>query len=291
MSDQTPRVALLYTRIRTEERLLLDSFESLGAEAEPIDLRRQCLNPLESESWQNFDIAIDRCVSLTASQTLVPLIEAAGLRVVNSARAAANCADKVTTTSLLAQAGIPVPATRVCVGGDAAFEAIHEIGYPAVVKPSVGSWGRLVARVNDDDAAEALIEHRTTLGGPQQQVFYIQEHIAKPGRDLRVFVVGGEPIAAIARSSEHWVTNTARGAQATGLAISDELGELSVRAAEAMTTDICAVDFLECPERGLLVNEINHSLEFRNSIDTTGVDIPGLIAGHTLSLARTGSPA
>jgi len=289
--SEPARIALLHTRIRAEERLLLDAFEELGAEAEPIDLRRQRLDPVGLPAWERFDVALDRCVSLTTAQTFVPILEASGLRVVNPSSTTDACADKVRTTTLLAQAGITVPRTRVAVGADSALGAIRAIGYPAVVKPSVGSWGRLVARVNDDDAAEALIEHRTTLGGPQQHVFYVQEHIDKPGRDLRVFVIGDEPVAAIARSSEHWVTNTARGARAAGLEVSDELADLAVRSSRAVGADICAVDFLECPHRGLLVNEINHSLEFRNSIETTGVNIPRLIAEHTLRVAREGVPA
>ncbi|MFU8830008.1 MAG: lysine biosynthesis protein LysX, partial [Phycisphaerales bacterium] len=213
-----------------------------------------------------------------------------GIRCINSARTIEICSDKLRTTIELVRAGVPTPAVRVATNAESGLRAVEAIGYPAVLKPTVGSWGRLVARVNDRDAAEAVLEHRETLGSVQQSVFYVQEHINKPGRDIRVFVVGGEPIAAIVRTSEHWVTNTARGASAAGLAITDELGSICASAAAAVGADVVAVDVLEDPQRGLLINELNHSMEFRNSIQTTGVNIPELVARHVASIVE-GAPA
>lgn len=278
-------IALTYTRLRTEERLLLDAFEAAGIRVTPVDLRTVVFDPGHAGVFEGVDAVLDRCVSLTASLTSTRILEGLGVRCINSSQAIEACSDKLTTTIALVRRGVPTPDVRVGLGAESALGAVEAIGYPAVLKPTVGSWGRLVARVNDRDAAEAVIEHRETLGSAQQGVFYVQEHIAKPGRDIRVFVVGGEAIAAIGRSSEHWVTNTARGATATGLEVTRELGDLCVRAVRAVGADIAAVDVLECPERGLLVNEINHSMEFRNSILTTGVDIPGLVARHAARIA------
>ncbi len=283
-------IAMTYTRLRTEERLLLDAFEHLGIEVTPIDLRPIVFNPLDSGEggveWEDYDAVIDRSVSLTNTLTSVRMLEHLGLRCINPLAAIEVCSDKLATTLALVRAGVPTPAIRVATNAQSGLEAIEAIGYPAVIKPTVGSWGRLVARINDRDAAEAILEHREVLGSVQQGVFYIQEHIDKPDRDLRVFVVGGEPIAAIARSSDHWVTNTARGAVAQGVELTDELREISIRAAAATGADIVAVDLLECPERGLLVNELNHSMEFRNSTDTTGVNIPELVARHVVQIAE-----
>lgn len=284
------RIAMTYTRLRTEERLLLDAFESLGIEAEPIDLRTVVFDPADSGRWAGFDAVVDRSVSLTATLTAVRLIEGYGVRCINRLHAIETCSDKLATTIALERAGVPTPGVRVATSMESGLEAVEAIGYPAVLKPTIGSWGRLVARVNDRDAAEAVLEHRDTLGSTQQGVFYVQQHIDKPGRDIRVFVVGGEPIAAIVRHSRHWVTNTARGATAEGLAISPELGHVSRAAADAVGADIVAVDVLECPTRGLLVNELNHSMEFRNSIQTTGVDIPRRVADHVIAITE-GAPA
>jgi [lysine-biosynthesis-protein LysW]--L-2-aminoadipate ligase len=280
------RLAILHTRLRTEERLLADALEARGVVPELIDLRQVMFDIERPEQWPAFDVVLDRSVSLTASLTTTRVLEHFGVRCINPAEAIEICSDKLRTSMALVGAGIPTPRVTVATDAEAAMGAIESIGYPAVLKPTVGSWGRLLARVNDRDAAEAIVEHRATLGSVNHHVFYVQEHVDKPGRDIRVFVVGGEPIAAIVRTSAHWVTNTARGARASGLVIDAELGGLCRRAAACVNADVVAIDLLECPRRGYLVSELNHSMEFRNSIETSGVDIPGLVAAHAISIAR-----
>jgi [lysine-biosynthesis-protein LysW]--L-2-aminoadipate ligase len=153
------------------------------------------------------------------------------------------------------------------------------------MKPAIGSWGRLLARVNDRDAAEAILEHKVTLGSFHHGAFYIQEFVNKPGRDIRSFVAGDETICAIYRDSPHWITNTARGGAASNCPVTDELDELSKAAARAVGGGVVAIDLFES-ERGLLVNEVNYTMEFRNSIDTTGVDIPAKIVDYVLAVGR-----
>ncbi len=202
---------------------------------------------------------------------------------------AATCWDKLLTTAALAQAGVPQPQVRVAFTPEAALRAIEELGYPVVLKPVVGSWGRLLARINDRDAAEAILEHKETLGSYQHSIFYIQEFVRKPGRDIRAFVVGDETICAIYRSSEHWITNTARGGQASNCPVTPELDALcraTTRAVSGGDGAVVAIDVLEDPDRGLLVNEVNHTMEFRNSIHTTGVDIPGRVARYVMEVGR-----
>lgn len=283
------RIAITHTRVRTEERLLADALAARGIEAELIDLREVVFDLRSPERWTELDVVLDRCVSLTSSLTAVPILERFGVRCINSAHAIEACSDKLTTSLALEAAGIATPRVMVGVSPESALQAIERMGYPAVLKPTVGSWGRLVSRVNDRDAAEAIIEHRDTLGSVSHHVYYVQEHVEKPGRDIRAFVVGGKAIAAITRSSAHWVTNTARGAKATGLQFSPDLAALCERASECVGADVCAIDVLECPNRGYLVNEINHSMEFRNSIETSGVDIPGAVADHAINIARARS--
>ena len=154
-----------------------------------------------------------------------------------------------------------------------------------MLKPLVGSWGRLISRVNDRDSAESILEHKDVLGTYMHSIYYVQEYVRKPGRDIRAFVVGDETIAAIYRASEHWITNTARGGLASNCPVTPELGELCVRAARAVGGGVVAVDLLESAD-GLLVNEVNYTMEFRNSIDTTGVDIPARVVEYVLEVAR-----
>lgn len=283
------RIAMLYTRLRAEEQLLLDAFAGVGVRVDAIDTRTVVQQLDEPGAWLAYDAVFDRSLSLTASLTIGRVLDAWGVRCVNPIGTIEVCSDKLRTSIELVRRGVPTPRVRVATSPAAALEAIEAMGYPVVLKPTIGSWGRLVARVNDRDAAEALIEHRDTLGSVQHGVFYIQEHIDKPGRDIRVFVIGGEPVAAITRTSEHWVTNTARGARAANCPPTEEISGVAARAAAAVGGDAVAIDLLECPRRGVLVNEINHSMEFRNSIATTGVDIPGLLVRRVLEAAREGA--
>jgi [lysine-biosynthesis-protein LysW]--L-2-aminoadipate ligase len=278
------RIAMTYTRLRVEERMLIDAFADLGADVTPIDLRSVVFNPAVLGEWARYDAVFDRSLSLTNTLTSVRILESLGVRCINPLSAIEACSDKLSTTLALIRAGVPTPQVRVAVDSESGIEGIEQLGYPCVLKPTVGSWGRLVSRVNDRDAAEAILEHREVLGSAGHNVVYAQEHIDKPQRDIRVFVVE-QAIAAIERRSAHWLTNTARGAVAAGLEVSDQLADLSQRAVAAVGADIAAVDLLECPRQGLLVNEINHSMEFRNSTTTTGVEIHRIVAQHTLDIA------
>jgi [lysine-biosynthesis-protein LysW]--L-2-aminoadipate ligase len=179
---------------------------------------------------------------------------------------------------------VPQPELRVAFTEESALRAIEELGYPVVLKPAVGSWGRLLSKVNDRDAAESILEHKTILGSYHHSIFYIQKYVDKKGRDIRSFVVGDECIAAIYRTAEHWITNTARGGRASNCPVSRELAEISLAAARAVGGGILAIDVFET-ERGLLVNEVNYTMEFRNSIHTTGVNIPGRMVDYLVAAA------
>ena len=179
-----------------------------------------------------------------------------------------------------------MPKCRVAFTAQSALVAIEELGYPVVLKPAVGSWGRLLSKVNDREAAEALLEHKEILGTYHHSIFYIQEYVPKPGRDIRSFVIGDETVCAVYRYSDHWITNTARGAKTENCPVTPEVDRLSRAAADAVGGGILAVDLLEAPDGRLLVNEVNYTKEFRNSIDITGVDIPNRIVDYVISVAE-----
>jgi [lysine-biosynthesis-protein LysW]--L-2-aminoadipate ligase len=283
------RLAVLCSRIRVEEKLLLQELERRCVPFERLDDTELALR-LESPD-RPCDVLFDRSISFGRSLYTMRILERRGVRCVNESRVVATCGDKVETHLALVAAGVPAPRTVVAFTPNAALRAIEELGYPAVIKPVVGSWGRLVARVNDRDAAEAVLEDRATLGSWQQQVFYIQEYVDKPGRDIRAFVVGDETIAAIYRRSAHWITNTARGGVAENCPTSGPVGELALRAAKAVGGGIVAVDLVEDRDGALSVIEVNHTMEFRNSIAPTGVDIPGRMVDWLLRDAIDASPA
>ena len=140
----------------------------------------------------------------------------------------------------------------------------------------------MLARVNDRDSAEAIIEHRQTLGNYTHHTYYVQEYVNKPQCDIRAFVIGNRTICAIYRNSEHWITNTAKGGQASNCPITADLDDICVRAANAVGGGILAIDLLEDEHGNLLVNEINHTMEFRNSSAPTGVDIAAEVVRYAL---------
>ncbi len=279
---------MLYSRIRVEEKLLADELAARNVNLEMVDVRELRFDPHHPGRWADADVVVERCISHSQADAAIRVLESWGLPCVNPLRVADVCGSKLNTSLELVRHHVPTPRMRVAVTPEAALEAIEEMGYPVVLKPAVGSWGRLLAKVNDRDAAEALLEHKATLGSYHHSVFYIQEYIEKAGRDIRTFVVGDETICAIERRSEHWITNTARGGKTGAVTVSDDLDRISRAAAAAVGGGVVAIDLLEDPTRGLLVNEVNYTMEYKNSIDPTGVNIPGKIADYVLSVGRRG---
>ena len=284
-STTSPTIAVLHGKLRPEERLLFQEFERRGVDVERID-DRQIQFDLTAPP-PRYDAVLGRSVSQQRTSHLLAWFERWGIPVINRPETLNVCNDKLLTSAAIAEAGLPQPRTRVAFNVDMAMDALDELGYPAVIKPAIGSWGRLLGRVNSRDAARSLLEHKQRLGSFHHGTIYLQEYIDKAGRDIRTFVVGDETIAGIYRSSDHWITNTARGAEATNCPVTPEIDELSRRAARAVGGGILAVDLFEHPERGLLLNEINATMEFRNSIHTTGVDIPARFVDYVLQIASS----
>ena len=281
MSELT--VGVLLSRVRVEEKLLLEELERRGIATKVIDDRELVL-ALEKKPELGVDVVLERCIQHSRALYALSVLETWGIPTVNTFEVADICGNKLLTTMRLIRDGVPSPRTRLAFTPESALAAVEELGYPAVLKPLVGSWGRLISRVNDRDAAESILEHKDVLGTYIHSIYYVQEYVPKPGRDIRAFVVGDETVGAIYRYSDHWITNTARGGKATKCEVTPELNDLCVRAARAVGGGVVAIDVLEAPE-GLLVNEVNYTMEFRNSIDTTGVNIPGVVVDYALKIA------
>ncbi len=283
-------MGVIFGRLRVEEKMLLAALDARAVKYELLDDRQLAFHIAGGQDrnragWDRFDVVLERCLSHSRALTSLRILEAWGLKTVNRSHVVDVCGDKILTTAALTQAGVPSPRTAVAFTPESTLEAIEEMGYPAVLKPAVGSWGRLLSKVNDREAAEAVIEHKEVLGTYQHKIYYVQEYIEKPMRDIRAFVVGDETICAIYRDSPHWITNTARGGVSSNCPVTPDLNRVCVDAAKAVGGGVVAVDVLEDPERGLLVNEVNHTMEFRNSVKPTGVDIPGCIVDFALETA------
>lgn len=277
------KLGVLCSIVRVEEKLIFEALRSRGIDFAKIDDRALILDLHQRE--YDVDLVLERSVNHSRALHTLKVLNDRGVRTINTWEVANTCGDKLLTTNALVAHDVPTPRTLVAYTAESALEAIDRLGYPVVLKPAVGSWGRLLARVNDRYAAEALLEHKETLGSYHHSTFYIQEFIQKPGRDIRSFVVGDRTICAIYRCSDHWITNTARGGRAQNCPVTDELHDVSVRAARAVGGGIVAIDLFETPS-GLLVNEVNYTMEFRNSITVTGVDIHERIVDYVVAVGE-----
>jgi len=279
-------IGVILSRVRVEEKWLFEAFDKRGLDYDKIDDREIKFNLDVPGDWLQYDVILERSISFGRGLYALQVLNAWGIPTVNAYHVAATCGDKLATTNALMVAGVPQPNVRVAFTPESALTAIEELGYPVVLKPIIGSWGRLVSKINDRESAEAILEHREVLGNYQQQIFYIQEYIRKPGRDIRAFVVGDETIAAIYRTAEHWITNTARGGKGSVCPVTPELNKICVDAANAVGGGVVAIDLFEDPERGLLINEINHTMEFHTTVPVTGVDIPAKIVDYVVKVGK-----
>ncbi|MDY6878448.1 MAG: lysine biosynthesis protein LysX [Chloroflexota bacterium] len=293
------KIGVLCSRVRVEEKMIFAALRERRVDFERIDARKVAfeLGGDGLDRTQEFaihhsslvtcyDAMLVRCLSHSRAYYLTRWLDGLGVPVISPHRVVATCGDKMLTSAALQEAGLPVPRVVIAFTPEAALEAIEEMGYPVVLKPVHGSWGRLLARVNDRDAAEAILEHKTTLGGYVHSVFYIQEYVDKPGRDIRTMVAGDEVVYAVYRRSAHWITNTALGGETLPCSLTPEIEGLSLGAAQAMGGGIVAVDLLETADGRLLVNEVNHTPEFHGARQATEADIAGKIVDYVLSVAE-----
>ena len=272
------RVGFLHSLIRKDEKLLLEAFKSIpNTELVMLDDRKLTF---DLATAPDVDVVLERSINHSRAMHALHLFEALGIPCINTYDVSRICGDKLLTSVALKANNIAQPEVRIAFTEVSAIAAIEELGYPVVLKPAVGSWGRLLSKINDREAAESILEHKSVLGSYHHSIFYIQKYVDKQGgRDIRSFVVGDDCIAAIYRTSEHWITNTARGAKATGCPVTPEIADISLAAAQAVGGGVVAIDLFETPS-GLQVNEVNYTMEFKNSIDTTGVNIPQHIAAY-----------
>jgi [lysine-biosynthesis-protein LysW]---L-2-aminoadipate ligase len=272
------KLAILLSQVRLEEKMIFAAVEAVGIDLVKI-FDKDLIIELDRPTFPDVDLVLDRGLVHSRAEYTLRFLQSLGIPTVNSYSATITCDNKFLTSITLQEAGVPALRTLIAYTPGSALEAIERLGYPAVLKPPVGSWGRLLAKINDREAAEAILEHKEILGSYHHSIFYIQEYVPKKGGDIRAFVVGGRVIGASYRSSTHWITNVARGAETSPATVSPEMEEIALRAAEAVGGEILGVDLVETDE-GLKVIEINTGAEFKGLIEATGVDVPAAIAEY-----------
>ncbi len=277
------KLAMIYYLIRKDEKMLIEAAERLNIKLDKV--RVQDLTFSIHGAVVDFDAVLERCISHMQALYALRFLNSYGVTTVNTYDVANMCGDKILTSLAFTKHGVPTPKTHVAFDRENALKIIEDLGYPVVMKPVMGSWGRLLAKIDNRNAAEAILEHKEVLGRYMHTVFYIQEYVQKPQRDIRTFVVGDEVICGVYRNSQHWITNTALGGTITPCPLNDELSEVSLKAAEAVGGGVVAVDVMEGSD-GYTVHEANYTMEFKNSVEPTGVDIPGKILQYLARVAK-----
>ncbi len=266
-------LGLLTDRIRLDEKLIMKAAEKMDVKVEIIDITNTFFDITNFENpFDQIDIFLQRSISTLKGLYVTKILETYGYQVVNSFYTSYNCIDKINSSILFAKHNVPTPRTYVAFSEEGGLKAVEKLGFPFILKPIMGSWARLVAKINDLDAAKSIFEDRRELG-VWYSILYLQEYVEKPGRDIRSMVVGDHVVAAIYRVNHNdWRTNTARGGHATNCEVTEDLEEISLKAAEAVGGGILGVDLME-KDNMLVVHEANHSPEFKNIQRVTGKDI------------------
>jgi [lysine-biosynthesis-protein LysW]--L-2-aminoadipate ligase len=282
---------MIYEVLRWEERAILDAAKEVGFDLEPVHLYNTILrvgeNGLKSEALlANAEIALQRAISHAVALNSTIALESLGVRVVNNSASTAIAMNKLWTLSILVRNGVKTPRTLIAFSEEACYKAAQILGYPVVLKPIDGSWGRLISMARDDEELRSVLEHRSYIPNPSMKVHMVQEFVNKPNRDIRVFVVGDEVPVAIYRVSNHWITNTARGGKAEPAKIDEELRELILKTAKLIGVEIAGIDVFEDREKGYVVNEINAVPEFKNTVAATGVKVHLKIAEYIKAQMR-----
>jgi [lysine-biosynthesis-protein LysW]--L-2-aminoadipate ligase len=275
---------ILYDQLRWEEKSLIDAAKKKDIKLEVINCRENPIDLDKDEFIYCDDIILQRCVSYYNNLHSTAAFEGLGAKMINSLYTAIMCGNKLFTHMELAKSGIAIPKAFCAFSNQSAMDILNKNGYPKVIKPVVGSWGRMVALLKDKEAAEAVIEDREHMY-PLYHVFYFEEFVKRPPRDIRCIVVGNKVVAAIYRYSgdNEWKTNMALGGKAEACKVTNEMEGLCLKVAKTLKGEILGVDLMESDENGLLVHEVNNTTEFKNTVRVTEIDIPSLIIDHMVT--------
>ena len=269
----TNNITILYDTIRLEEKLLIKAAKKNDIPIEMVDCKQLFVDL--NKNTQNFQTVLQRCVSYYRNIHSTATLEGLGARVINCLNTGILAGNKLFTHMLLQKAGIPTPEATIAFSKEAAIESLEKNGYPKIIKPTVGSWGRMVSKLNDKDSAEGIIESRESMH-PIYQMYFLEEFVQRPPRDIRAIVIGNNVAGAIYRIADNtnWKTNTHLGGSAEPCKVSNELEDICIKAKNTVQGEIVGVDLMESNDKGLIVHEINNTTEFRNVVKVTGVDIP-----------------
>jgi [lysine-biosynthesis-protein LysW]--L-2-aminoadipate ligase len=282
------KICIVFDRLRTEEKMLQKEASELGHDAVMLDAKITQVNTdSKKEDYDFGDVVLERCVSYFRGLHFTASLEFMNVPVLNKFDVANICGNKMFMTLLLKKNNVPTPKTYFSFSSESAAENIEKVGYPLVIKPLIGSWGRGVMQIKDRDTMDAIFEIRDITDSPHDRIYYLQELIKRPPRDIRVITVGDESIAAMYRkSSGGFKTNIALGADPEPCEITKEMEDMAAKASKAMGGGILGIDMMEDEQNGLVVHEVNNTVEFKGLARVAKRNIPKKMVEFALNFVR-----
>jgi [lysine-biosynthesis-protein LysW]--L-2-aminoadipate ligase len=282
-------VSIICDKVRFEEKTLYEKTQKKGIKSKIVDAKTITIGThSKKKDFLLGDVLLQRSVSYYRGLYLTASLEFLGFKVLNRFEVGQTCGNKLITSIKLAENKIPSPKTQFAFSAESGLESIKNNGFPLVLKPIVGSWGRGIYPLRDLETANMIIEMREEDDSPLSRIYYIQEMVDRPPRDIRCIVVGDQAVTAIYRysSQSEWRTNVARGGKVELAPITKEIEDLALRAAKAVGGGILGVDMMEDKHHGLVVHEVNNTVEFRGAASVSNVDIPSEMIDYAVKLAR-----
>ena len=282
------KVCIVFDRLRSEEKMLEKQAIELGHDTTMLDAKiTQFDTDSKKNDFQFGDVVLERCVSYFRGLHFTACLEFLDVPVINKFDVARICGNKLFMSLLIKKHGVPTPKTYFSFSSEAARKNLEKVGYPLVLKPVIGSWGRGVMPLKDKDAMDAVFEIRELTDGPHDRIFYLQELVKRPPRDIRVITVGDQAIAAMYRKSTgSFKTNIALGADPEICEITNEMEDVCAKASKAIGGGILGVDLMEDEKNGLVVHEVNNTVEFKGLAKVTKKNIPKEMIEFALNSTR-----
>ena len=282
-------VGVLSLHTSKETKAICNAVEALGHR--PEWLRRENTTISVEEGSVTLDPAVDVVANrMLLSSTAQPCEElglantvASLVPTLNDPMATMTAIHKLTTAVELASNDVRVPDVVLSLSSDRLNAAREKFGEEAVYKTAIGTHGGGTWKVGPEDLVNPMVGNRFA---------FLQELIHREDtrhRDLRVYVVGDEVVAAMHRYAPEndWRTNVALGAEVADAtdSIPDEARELALAATDVVGLDYAGIDLLESDE-GWFVLEVNPTAGFKGLYEATHVSPAPHIA--RLAIERAG---
>jgi ribosomal protein S6--L-glutamate ligase len=191
--------------------------------------------------------------------------------------------NKYLALQALHASGVKIPESVLIASRNKTEEPTEYLSPPLVMKLLSGTQGVGVMRVRDAKEAGPIIDTLSEL----DQMICLQKFLPNPGEDIRVFLSGGQVVAAMKRKAapNEWRSNIHMGGIGEAHKPTAQETETAVRAAEAVDVEIAGVDLIVVNNQPYVI-EVNASPGFRGLLSATGINAAKSITDYAISKAK-----